>query len=215
LIAGKLASLIVPAVGQELIVSRLLDIHGECVVQPRPRGKHTAMLITDEDHYTAVRDAMRETPTGGAVLLGSHKFGHAGETTVFNPMREAARHGANVKLFYTKVLPNLGHTAATSKEAELAAASVELRRAGEAMHAKFIAWGEKLLITSFNFLSASTNGSNRSGAEIGVLLSGPGVVEAFEKKLADLNVLSELQSNNPLNTHRRKRRRRKKMAQLG
>jgi hypothetical protein len=212
LVAGKLASLIVPAVGQELIVSRLLDIHGECVVQPQPRTKHTAMLVTDEDHYTAVRDAMRETSAGGAVLLGSHKFGHAGETTVFDPMREAARHGANVKLFYTKVLPNLGHSAATSKEVELAAASVELRQAGEAMHAKFIAWGEKLLITSFNFLSASTNGRNRSGAEIGVLLSGPGVVEAFENKLLDLNVLSELKSNNPLNTHRRKRRRRKKTA---
>ena len=139
------------------MVSRLLDVHGECAVGPVRQSRHMAMLVVDEDHYAAVRDAMHEA-AGGTVLMGSHKFGHAGETTVLDPMRTAARYGARVKLLYTTVLPNLGAAAAAAKQATLAAEDVELRRVGQRMHAKFIGWGEKLLVTSFNFLSASVNG---------------------------------------------------------
>jgi hypothetical protein len=124
-------------------------------------------------------------------------------------MRAAARHGARVGLFYTKALPNLGQAAAAEKEAELAKEAVQLRRAGEVMHAKFLGWREKLLITSFNFLSASVNGQHRSGAEIGVLLTGPGIVQAFEAKLATHNVTSEYrETGGASQSHRRRRRKR-------
>ena len=205
-VAGKLASILVPAVGHDLVVSRLLDVHGECAARPRPRTKYSAILVVDDDHHAAVRDAMVETAGGGTALLGSHKFGHAGETTVFDPMRAAARHGARVRLFYTKALPNLGQAAAAEKEAELAKEAVQLRRAGEAMHAKFLGWREKLLITSFNFLSGSANGLNRSGAEIGILLTGPGIVEDFEAKLAAHNVTSKYRETGGASRRRRHRR---------
>lgn len=207
-VAGRMASVLAPAVGHDLVVSRLLDVHGECAARPKDRqASHEAMLIVDQDHYAAVRDAMHEAGNGGTVLLGSHKFGHAAETTVLHPMRAAARLGARVKLFYTTVLPNLGIAAAAVKQAELAVDEVELRRAGERMHAKFIGWGERLLITSFNFLSASVNGRHRGGAEIGVLLTGPGIVEEFEAKLAAHNVLSEYRESGGRPGKRRRRRR--------
>jgi hypothetical protein len=71
-------------------------------------------------------------------------------------LRAASRHGARVRLFYTKVLPNLGQAAASKKEVELADDAVQLRRAGEAMHAKFLGWREKLLITSGTILTLDT-----------------------------------------------------------
>jgi hypothetical protein len=147
------------------------------------------------------------------VVMGSHKFGHTGETTVFDPMRAAARHGARVKLFYTKVLRNLGDTAAATKQAELAVDAVELLRVGQPMHAKFLGWRDKLLITSFNFLSASVNGRHRSGAEVGVLIHGPGIVEDFEAKLAAHNITSEYCDIGRRATMRRRRQRRTRHTQ--
>jgi hypothetical protein len=196
LIAGRLASILAPSVGQEPVVGYLMDLQQECSEQPGSAGHHSAMLVVDADHYAAVRDAMAETRAGGTVLLGSHKYGKAAETTVFDPMRAAARRGARVRLFYTSVVRKPGQTgaearaAASAKELELDQDAVELRRAGERMHAKFIGWNDKLLVTSFNFLSANPNGKHRTGAEIGVLLKGPGIANAFETKLTNQDVLS-------------------------
>jgi hypothetical protein len=209
LIAGRLASILAPSVGQEPVVSYLMDLQQECSELPQSTGQHSAMLVIDADHHAAVRDAMAETGVHGTVLLGSHKYGKAAETTVFDPMRAAARRGARVRLFYTSVIPKPGQTgaearaAASAKELELLQDAVELRRAGERMHAKFIGWNDKLLITSFNFLSANPNGKHRTGAEIGVLLKGPGIADAFETKLTNQHVLSQFVGRK---NRRRKRR---------
>jgi hypothetical protein len=205
LVAGRLAMLIVPAIGPEHVVVRLLEIQAECASRPEPETPHSVMLIVDDDHYAAVRDAMNEVKPGGDVILGSHKFGHAGETSVLDPMREAARHGARVKLFYSKVLPNFGKDAASAKGTQLAEQAIELRQAGQEMHAKFIGWGDKLLITSFNFLSASVNGKQRN-SELGLLLQGPDVIDTFGRALAGLDVFTKYQT--PERSHRKKRRKR-------
>lgn len=213
-VAGRLAALLAPVLGHDLAVSRLMDVHGDCAARPRSvSSAHSAMLVVDDDHYAAVRDAMRETAGGGTVLLGSHKFGRAGGTTVIDPMLAAARQGARVKLFYTRVLPGLGHVAVDEVRAALASEDGELRRAGRPMHAKFIAWRDRLLITSFNFLSGSVNGRHRSGAEIGVLLTGAGIVEKFEARLAELGVLSEYQEAGGHAERRPRRRRRRRRAE--
>ena len=213
MIAQRLAALVAPAIGQDLVVGQLLDVHSRSAAQPATVSIHTAMLVTDQDHYAAVRDAMNETGRGGTVLLGSHKFGHAAETTVLDPMRAAAARRAVVRLFYTKVLPNLGEARAAEKRAELSAAAIDLRNAAEEMHAKFIAWGSTLVVTSFNFLSASGNASRRSGSEIGILLEGPGVVAAFEQKLEAHGVLAETAAGTP--ARRKHKRRRRQSAAAG
>jgi hypothetical protein len=207
MIAQKLAALLAPAIGQDLVVGQLLDVHRRCAAQPDTVSAHTAMLVTDQDHYAAVRDAMNDAGPGGTVLLGSHKFGHAAETTVLDPMRAAAARGAAVRLFYTKVLPNLGEVRAADSRADLSNAAIDLRPAAEEMHAKFLGWGNTLLITSFNFLSASVNASHRSGSEIGLLLEGPGVVEAFEQKLEAHGVMAETTAGKSARRRRKRRRR--------
>jgi hypothetical protein len=215
-LAGGLAAILVPVLGHDVVVDRLIAIQGECASLPRSNGSHSIMLVVDDDHYTAVRDAMNETGKNGTVLLGSHKFGHAGETTVLDPMRAAARQGSRVKLFFTKTVPNFDPDAAAAKQDELAAQAIELRRAGEEMHAKFIGWNSKLLVTSFNFLSASVNGRHRGGSEFGALLIGPGVLEDFECKLRAKGVFSSLQSEDGQRRKRRRRRRKRTIrAQAG
>jgi hypothetical protein len=215
MVAGRLAMLIVPAIGPEPVVIRLLEIQSECASRPEPETSHSVMLIVDEDHYAAVRDAMNEVKAGGDVILGSHKFGHAGETSVLDPMREAARHGARVKMFYSKVLPNFGKDAASTKGTQLAEEAVELRQAGQEMHAKFIGWDDKLLITSFNFLSASVNGKQRN-SELGLLLQGVGIVDTFGRDLACLDVFAEYHTPEPSQLkRRRKRKRRRKVPESG
>jgi hypothetical protein len=214
LIAGRLASILAPSVGQELVVGYLMDLQQECSERPGSTGQHSAMLVIDADHHAAVRDAMAETGVGGTVLLGSHKYGKAAETTVFDPMRAAARRGARVRLFYTSVVPKPGQTgtearaAASAKELELEQDAVELRRAGERMHAKFIGWNDKLLVTSFNFLSANPNGKHRTGAEVGVLLRGPGIADAFESKLINQDVLSQFVGGKKPQRRKRPKKRR-------
>ena len=143
-------------------------------------------------------------PKGGAVLLGSHKLGHAGVPAVVDPMREAARHGARVRLYYTRVLPNLGGAAAAALGTELAQEGIEMAEAASQMHAKFIGWNERLLVTSFNFLSGNAAPRNRSGTELGLLLSGPGILEAFEARLRAAGVVS-----GPVAAARNRRRRRR------
>lgn len=209
LISQKLAALLAPAVGQDLVVGQLLAIHAEAAAHPPSVSPHRAMVVTDQDHYAAVRDAMNDVGQGGTVLLGSHKFGHAGETTVLDPMRAAARLGANVKLYYSKVLPNFGPAAAAAKSNELATSTIALHATEDDMHAKFLSWGNFLLITSFNFLSASVNGSQRSGSEIGILLQGPGIAETFVSGLDAHGVQFSLQQATRKNKNRRRRRRSK------
>ena len=211
LIAGRLAAVLVPTLGDDVVVSRLMDVHGECAARPPEAGaNHSATLVVDQDHYAAVRDAMGESAGQDSVLLGSHKFGRAGETSVLDPMRAAARHGARVRLFYTSVVSSLGAEAAAAQRTAMAQEDVELRRAGERMHAKFIAWKDRLLVTSFNFLSASVNGQHRGGAEIGVLLTGPGIVEQFEVALAAKGVLSESKMAGNIDRRRPRRRRKRR-----
>jgi hypothetical protein len=209
-ISQKLAALLAPAVGQDLVVGQLLAIHAEAAAQPAPVSAHRAMVVSDQDHYAAVRDAMNDVGQGGTVLLGSHKFGHAGETTALDPMRAAAKQGANVKLFYSKVLPNFGAEAAAAKSTELAAGTIALHPTEDDMHAKFLSWGDFLLITSFNFLSASVNGNQRSGSEIGILLQGAGIAEAFVSGLEARGVQFALQPGSRKRKNRRRRRRPKK-----
>jgi hypothetical protein len=208
IIAQKLAALLAPAVGQDLVVGQLLAIHADSAAQPPAASDHRAMIVSDQDHYAAVRDAMTEGGQGGTVLLGSHKFGHAAETTVFDPMRAAAKQGASVKLFYSKVLPNFGVNAAAIKSSELAANTIALHPTEDDMHAKFLSWGDFLLITSFNFLSASVNGSQRTGSEIGILLKGSGIIDAFVSGLDAHGVQSALQQGARKRKSRRRGRRR-------
>jgi hypothetical protein len=208
-ISQKLAALLAPTVGQDLVVGQLLAIHAEAAAQPPPVSPHRAMVVSDQDHYAAVRDAMNDVGQGGTVLLGSHKFGHAGETTVLDPMRAAAKQGANVKLFYSKVLPNFGAQAAAAKSSEFAASTIALNPTEDDMHAKFLSWGNFLLITSFNFLSASVNGSQRSGSEIGILLHGPSISETFVSGLEARGVQFSLRQKTRKRKNRRGRRRKK------
>lgn len=209
-VSQKVAALLAPAVGQDVVVGRLLAIHAEAAAKPHPVSAHRAMVVSDQDHYAAVRDAMNDVGQGGTVLLGSHKFGHAGETTVLDPMRAAAKRGANVKLFYSKALSNFGAEAAAAKSSELAASTIALHPTEDDMHAKFLSWGNFLLITSFNFLSASVNGSQRSGSEIGILLQGPGIAETFVSGLEARGVQFALQPGPWRRKNRRRGRNRKR-----
>ena len=205
-LARHLALLLVPVFGEDRVVDRLVSIYEECQARPTTAGPHSASVVTDENHYAAVRDAMEDAGPGGTVILGSHKFGHAAATTVFDPMVAAARRGAIVKLFFTKVLPNFGDERAGASQETLARDAVDLSRAGEDLHAKFIGWNDRLLVTSFNFLSASMNGRNRGGSEFGVLMSGPGIVEEFQEKLKALGVLSERDGGGRPPARRRRRK---------
>ena len=67
------------------------------------------------------------------------------------------------------------------------------------------------------FVSASMNGRNRGGAEFGVLLRGPGIVEDFQGKLEALGVFSEHRGGDrpPPGQGRRRRRRRGPRGRVG
>ena len=52
------------------------------------------------------------------------------------------------------------------------------------LHGKFLAWDDDgLVVSSFNWLATTPDPWKPSGAEIGVLVRGRGIVNAFEEKV--------------------------------
>lgn len=202
-IAQSFAGLIAPSIDVEPVAGRLLAIHHECTRQSRGRGTHRAMLVIDEDHYAAVRDAMLERQAGETVTIGSHKIGHAGEVTVFEPLKGSA--GAVFDIVYSKVIKNY-HEALHKRVNALADTKATLRRSERKLHAKFVVWSENVLLTSFNILSGSPAPGIR-GAEMGVLVNGPGVAEWFREKLAAQAIEIPIKANHRKRARRRRYRR--------
>lgn len=202
-IARSFANLIAPAIDIEPVAGRLLAIHHECMRQPRGRGTHRAMLVIDEDHYAAVRDAMLESQAGETVTIGSHKIGHAGEVTVFEPLKSSA--GAVFDIVYSKVIRNYTE-ALHDRVHTLAETNATLRRSERKMHAKFVVWSDNVLLTSFNILSGSPAPGIR-GAEMGVLVNGPGAAEWFREKLAAQAIEIPRKAGGRSRKRRRRRRR--------
>jgi hypothetical protein len=150
----------------------------------QPHGAHYLRLVADSDHYACVtlaRDKARRD-----IVLGCDLFGLTAETSVLVPLERAADLGRNVRLYYRRVSRGMERDGKKPDAAELARRGISLFRV-DALHGKFLAWDEEAIaITSFNWL-ATVAGTRARGAELGVLIFGPGLRTILTRKMAEVS----------------------------
>ena len=155
------------------------ELNQVCAMWSRP-GVHKVEFLTDHDHYDCIRRARDLAKTD--IVLGCDLFGIAAETSVLVPLSVASEEGREVRLFFRRPSRKLKEDGRQPDLDALAKRGL-ITRLIPSLHAKFLLWDEEALgLTSFNWLATVAN-DQRKGAEIGILLQGPGLRTLFAEKL--------------------------------
>lgn len=147
------------------------------------RGTHGVDVLTDGDHYAAVRTARDDARYD--IVVACDLLGRAAETSAFVPLEEAARDGTKVGLFYFRPSEALQASERVPSNEDMAARGMALTAIPD-LHAKLLAWDfEDLIVTSFNWLATTVVDTYARGAEIGVRMRGDGVRRMLGEKLSE------------------------------
>lgn len=174
-----------PASGSWSPVARRLDRHWSGLKQKihgtHETGSHDVVLLTDDDHYACVtyaRDFAKER-----IAIGCDLFGLSAETSVLVPMEEAATDKRNVELFYCRPSKFLRDEGRDPEPDKVRSRGMEIAVTPR-FHAKFLSFdNDAIAVTSFNWMSTVVTGSKARGAELGVLIEGPGIAKILREKL--------------------------------
>jgi phosphatidylserine/phosphatidylglycerophosphate/cardiolipin synthase-like enzyme len=187
-LANAFATLQMPASGRwDRSVMRLVMIGEDCRLAETadPQSKSGAMVLFDDDHYAAIRDARDNALT--RIVAGCDWLGSAAETSVFVPTRTAAREGLQEVLLLYQRADERTLSGLEMLRSDLQSAGVTLKEA-PGLHGKFLVWdSDNLAITSFNWLSTAIRGYQQGASEIGILINAPGLGDALLTKLRDLD----------------------------
>ncbi|RWD94259.1 phosphatidylserine synthase [Mesorhizobium sp.] len=144
-------------------------------------GTHSLILLADGDHYACVtraRDLAKKQITVGCDL-----FGLAAETSTLLPLERAAELGSQVNAYYQRPSKTLIEQGMRPDAQLLGRRGINLNQV-DGLHGKFLLWdSDNAVVTSFNWLATVAAGSRSRGAELGILVSGPGIGEMLMQKL--------------------------------
>lgn len=188
-VLGYLVEAQLPASGGwSSLAVRLNELWNQLRQRSRGRpetGEHALTLLTDQDHYACIRRA--RDSVSADILIGCDLFGLAAETAALVPMERAAELGKAVTLIYRRPSKTLIEQGAPPSVQAIAARGIRLRQS-EALHGKFVVWGEQArAISSFNWL-ATVVGTRSRGAELGVLVEGPGLRQLLVEAMQPVDV---------------------------
>lgn len=184
-VLSRLIAAQLPASGSWSPVARRLDNYWSELKQKahgvQEAGPHEIVLLTDDDHYACVtyaRDFAKKT-----IAIGCDLFGLSAETSVLVPMEQAATGECAVELFYCRSSKFLRDEGRNPEPDKVRARGIEIAVV-PAFHAKFLSFDDDAIaVTSFNWMSTVVSGSRARGAELGVLIEGPGVAATLRTKL--------------------------------
>ena len=174
-----------PASGSWSPLARRLDRHWSELRQKihgvQESGTHEMVLLSDDDHYACVtyaRDFAKDR-----ISIGCDLFGLSAETSVLVPMEQAAASNCDVELFYCRPSKLLRDEGRDPEPEKVRARGIEIAMAAN-FHAKFLAFDDDAIaVTSFNWMSTVVSGGRSHGAELGVLIEGPGIAKVLRTKL--------------------------------
>ncbi|WP_076860962.1 phospholipase D-like domain-containing protein [Bradyrhizobium mercantei] len=166
-------------------VYRLAELRNECRrANARSDGPHRVAVLRDHEHLAAVREA--RDGANASIVAVCDLLGPAGETSVFVPMRATDRNQVAVTLIHNKLAKSVSQEERDRAAAALAEVGIKLF-AVDQVHGKFMTWDDDaLLITSFNWLATTSNPWKPRGAEIGVIVKGPGLVGHLKNKFSEI-----------------------------
>lgn len=182
-----------PSVGKWSGTARRLNaVWSDLRQQSRVQGEsgtHTISLVTDRDHYaciTRARDKARHD-----IEIVCDLYGLAAETSVLVPMQTAAERGVKVRLQYSRPSKFLLQEGNVPSAEEIGKRGIKIEQA-EDVHAKYIGWDDDdVVISSFNWMATSVESTRAGCAEVGALVSGPGIRAALAAKLARVSGSSD------------------------
>lgn len=184
-VMSRLVSRQLPAVGGWSQTARRLNSIWSQVkhrVKVTPEiGDYSLRMITDKDHYACVtlaRDRAKEE-----IEIACDLYGQSAETSVLVPMETAVAHGLRVELKYSRQSQSMIDEGHIISDSAILNRGIEITRKPN-WHAKYLGWdNDNLAVTSFNWMATATAEPAGSGAEIGVLITGPSVREMLKRKI--------------------------------
>jgi cardiolipin synthase len=185
-IAAALAWLRIPPSGKWTAdVYRLAEIRNECFrTEARHDGTHSIAVVRDREHLAAIREARDIAKS--RIFAACDLLGPAGETSVFVPTRAAAKDRISVTLIHNSLARSLSVEERDRAAASLSELGITLLSAKN-IHGKFLIWDEDALLkTSFNWLATSPDPWKPLGAEIGIIIKGPGLAEQLRDRFCRL-----------------------------
>lgn len=171
-LAAVLATLRIPAHGEwNVDVHRLLRLRVQLGKQKPLEGSAKVSLIFDREHLALVR--LARDRAAARIVSACDLLGPAGETSVFVPMRTAAKDGVAIDLIYNRPTDNLEEEVVAAARRQLEVAGVNLTQSRAELHGKFLVWDdESLCVTSFNWLATTPDRWKPRAAEVGVFVAG-------------------------------------------
>jgi hypothetical protein len=178
-----------PAVGGWTAQARRLnDYLGQArlhAVKNPEIGEHLVKLLTDEDHFAALRTARDHAKRD--IVLGCDLFGSAAETTTVVPMERAAELGREVHMYYARPTKRLLDAGQAPHPDQYASRGLGLAQIPK-LHGKFLAWDDATFVaSSFNWLSTIPD-TRVAGAEFGLLVEGAPLREIARAAFTALGV---------------------------
>lgn len=148
-------------------------------------GEHLVKLLTDEDHFAALRTARDHAKRD--IVLGCDLFGSAAETTTMVPMERAAELGREVHIYYARPTKRLLDAGQAPNPDDYTPRGLSLEQVPK-LHGKFLAWDDTTFVaSSFNWLSTIPD-TRVVGAEFGLLVEGAPLREMARAAFSALGV---------------------------
>lgn len=146
-------------------------------------GEFRLTLLADADHYACVTKARDEATN--EIVVACDLFGLSAETSVLVPLERAGELGKTPRLFYSRPSRFLSERGGPPDADAIRKRGMDVVQVEE-LHGKFLMWdSDALAISSFNWLASSVTGSRSRGAELGVLIQGPGIAALLREKLRE------------------------------
>lgn len=184
-LVGVLATLRIPAHGEwDADVRRLVRLRVQLRNLKAVRGTAKVSLVFDREHLALVRHA-RDTATR-QVFSACDLLGPAGETSVFVPMRTAAKDGVAIELMFNRPTDTLSDAQVEAARRDLEGRGVTLTQTASELHGKFLAWdADSLCVTSFNWLATTPDRWKPHAAEVGVFVAGSDLMTRLRARVAE------------------------------
>lgn len=158
---------------------------------PDSYGELSIQLVLKTQHHEFIRKARDEAVR--EIFICSHRISHFAERPIIAPLIASAgkTDSTNAEIYYGALSGGMKLADAIALSEKLADQGIKIEKANRPMiHAKILTWDdENAVVTSLNWLSASTTGDNYD--EIGVYLRGDDVARKIKTSFLNYTKKSE------------------------
>ena len=163
-----------------VLANQLKSKNTQLELQEQASGDLTAKLVLKTYHHEYLRKARDEATQD--IFVCSHRLSHFAERPIIAPLIASVNQHETIaaQVYYGALSGGLKANEAAMLSDKLGALGIKIEKANRPMiHAKILTWDDShAVVTSLNWLSASTTGNNYD--EIGIYLQGDDVAKKIK-----------------------------------